>query len=80
MVIDGLSAQRIRCYLHRWATWWVRTAQSWQYQDLLGWFLNVCWDITPAAYAAGLLHQSASKAADHDQALALSTIGFLATA
>ena len=80
MVIDGLSARRIRSYLHRWATWWVRTAQSWQYQELLEWFLNVCWDFTPAAYATGLFHQASRKAANHEHALALSTQGFLATA
>lgn len=61
MVIDGLSAQRIRRYLHRWATWWVRTTASWQYQDLLEWFLQVCWDFNPAAYAAGLLHHNMIK-------------------
>lgn len=55
MVIDGLSARRIRNYLHRWVTWWVRTT-GWQYPDLLEWFLQVCWDFNPAAYAAGLLH------------------------
>ena len=57
MVIDGLSARRIRAYLHRWALWWMRTSQSWQYQELLEWFLEVCWDIAPAAYAAGLVRQ-----------------------
>ena len=25
----------------------------WQYQELFGWFLEVCWAIAPAAYAAG---------------------------
>ena len=47
MVIDGVSPHRIRSYLHRWAMWWVRTTQSWQYQELIEWFLNVCWDFTP---------------------------------
>ena len=61
MVIDGLSARRIRRYLHRWVTWWVRTTESWQYQDLLEWFLQVCWDFNPAAYAAGLLHHDLIK-------------------
>ena len=55
MVNSGVSPRRIRSYLHRWSTWWVGTAQSWQYQELLEWFLNVCWDSEPAAYAAGLL-------------------------
>ena len=33
-------------------------AQSWQYQELLEWFLNVCWDLKPAAYAAGLFYKA----------------------
>ena len=49
-----------------WSTWWVGTAQSWQYQELLEWFLNVCWDLKPAAYAAGLLHHAMIKTANHD--------------
>ena len=79
MVIDGLSARRIRSYLHRWALWWVRTSQSWQYQELLGWFLEVCWDIGPAAYAAGLLQQ-AIKRAYYDLVPDLSAVGSPATA
>ncbi len=27
--------------------WWARSTQSWQYQELLEWFLNVCWDFSP---------------------------------
>ena len=79
MVVDGLSARRIRAYLHRWALWWVRTSQSWQYQELLGWFLEVCWDIGPAAYAAGLLQQ-AIKRAYYDLVPDLSAVGSPATA
>lgn len=56
MVIDGVSLPRITSYLHRWSTWWVRTSESWDYQELLGWFFNACWDHNPAAgFAAGLL-------------------------
>ena len=79
MVIDGLSARRIRIYLHCWALWWVRTSQSWQYQELLKWFLEVCWDIGPAAYAAGLLQQ-AIKRAYYDLVPDLSAVGSPANA
>ena len=33
MVNSGVSPWRIRSYLHRWSTWWVGTAQSWQHQE-----------------------------------------------
>ena len=59
MVIDGVSPCRISSYLYRWSTWWVRTTESWDYQDLLGWFLNACWEPSPAAsFAAGLLDKA----------------------
>ena len=75
----GLSARRIRSYLHRWALWWVRTSQSWQYQELLGWFLHVCWDYSPAAYAAGLL-QHAIERPYYDLLPNLSAVGSPANA
>jgi hypothetical protein len=78
MVNSGVSPCRIRSYLHRWSTWWVGTAQSWQYQELLEWFLNVCWDLKPAAYAAGLLHHAMIKTANHDSVTP--SPGFHATA
>ena len=80
MVNSGVSPCRIRSYLHRWSTWWVGTAQSWQYHELLEWFLHMCWDLTPANYAIGLLHQDTTKAANHDHAPVLSTSGFHAAA
>ena len=76
MVIDGLSARRIRRYLHRWAMWWVRASKSWQYQELLAWFLQACWDLNPVAYAAGLLQHAIKKA----YVPVLSAVGFHATA
>ena len=78
MVNSGVSPCRIRSYLHRWSTWWVGTAQSWQYQELLEWFLQVCWDLKPAAYAAGLIHHAIMKAANHDSVMP--SPGFHATA
>lgn len=80
MVIDGLSACRIRCYLHRWASWWVGTAQIWQYQELLEWFLNVCWDRNAAAYAAGLLHRSTNEIDQYHVRAHSAFLGFQATA
>ena len=80
MVKSEVSPRRIRSYLHRWSTWWVGTAQSWQYHELLEWFLHVCWDLTPARYAIGLLHQFTTKAEPHDQAPVLSTPDLYATA
>lgn len=55
MVIDGSSTQQIRNYLHRWVTWWVNASETWQHQELLNWFLDVCWDANIAAHAASLL-------------------------
>ena len=78
MVNSGVSPCRIRSYLHRWSTWWVGTAQIWQYQELLEWFLQVCWDLKPAAYAAGLIHHAIMKAANHDSVMP--SPGFHATA
>ena len=56
MVIDGTSSRRTRNYLHRWVMWWAMTSETWQYQELLQWFIDVCWHEQTAAYAAGL-HQ-----------------------
>ena len=36
MVNDGFSTRRIKRYLSRWCSWWVRSSQSWQYEALLG--------------------------------------------
>lgn len=51
MVIDEVSPRRIRNYLHRWAAWWVKTSDAWQYQELLQWFIDVCWNTQVTAYA-----------------------------
>lgn len=61
MVISEVSPRRIMSYLHRWALWWVRTTKDWQYQELLVWFLESCWEATPAAYAAELLQRELMK-------------------
>lgn len=62
MVIDGVSPRRISSYLQRWATWWVRTAQSWSFQALLGWFIDACWELNPAlTFATGLLYKTTNN-------------------
>lgn len=58
MVNDGVSLRRIKSYLRHWCAWWVRSSQSWQYQDLLGWFLQVCRDVSVRKIAAALLEES----------------------
>jgi hypothetical protein len=54
MVITGTSSRRIRCYLHRWVTWWTMTSTTWHYQELLRWFMDVCWYEAAAHYATAL--------------------------
>jgi len=54
MVIDEVSPRRIIKYLHRWVTWWAMTSNTWQYHELLQWFIDVCWEETVAIYAGGL--------------------------
>jgi RNA-directed DNA polymerase len=54
MVIDEVSPRRIRNYLHRWVMWWAMTSNTWQYQQLLQWFIDVCWHKLVAAYATAL--------------------------
>ncbi len=36
-------------------------SESWLYQDLLLWFLSVCWDEHAAADATGLLHRRVTQ-------------------
>lgn len=61
MVESGVSPPRIKSYLYRWCTWWVRTSGSWEYHELLEAFLKVCWTSAPAVYAAALLSQALRK-------------------
>ena len=58
MVNDGFSTQRIKRYLSRWCSWWVRSSQSWQYQELLGWFIHACRDVKVVQIATALLDAS----------------------
>jgi hypothetical protein len=68
MVIDGTSARRTRNYLHRWIAWWVGTSKTWCYQELLQWFIDVCWHKQTADYAAALcqLHLKTLRTTETD--------------
>ena len=58
MVTDGVSLRRIKSYLRRWCAWWVKSSQSWQAQELLVWFLEVCWDTTAASIATDVIRET----------------------
>jgi hypothetical protein len=55
MVYDGFSTRRIKSYLRRWAAWWVMTAETWKYEQLLTWFIDLCWDVHATSHAKNLL-------------------------
>lgn len=57
MVNTGVSLRRIRRYLHHFVIWWVKTVEIWHYEELLHSFIATCWEINPAAIAAGLLQK-----------------------
>ena len=61
MIKNGFSTLQIRAYLHRFLLWWQITSETWQYHELIEWFVATCWDVKPTAYAAGLLHRHFSK-------------------
>ena len=61
MVNDGVSLHRIKSYLRRWCSWWVRSSQSWQYQELLGWILHVCRDSKVVQITIALLQESTTQ-------------------
>lgn len=55
MVSSGFSTRRIRSYLHHFVLWWANTTSTWNYEELIHWFCEACFDLIPAAYATGLL-------------------------
>jgi hypothetical protein len=61
MVTIGISTNRIRRYLHKFLLWWAKTSGTWTYHELIDWFIKSCWDINPAAHAAGLLKRYFTK-------------------
>lgn len=42
MVADQVSPAKIRNYFSRWLCWWTKTSTSWDYQELLQQFIEVC--------------------------------------
>lgn len=58
MVNDGVSLLKTRNYLHRFVHWWANTSSVWQYEELLKWFMDACWEQPPAAIAAWLLQRA----------------------
>ena len=57
IVNSGVSLRKIRRYLHHFVIWWVKTVEIWHYEELLHSFIDTCWEINPAAIAAGLLQK-----------------------
>jgi len=55
MVQTGSSARQIKSYLNRFIYWWANTSEIWKYEELVIQFIETCWAINTAAYAAGLL-------------------------
>lgn len=54
MVATGFSAKQIKKYLKHWALWWVKTAETWDIEALLSWFIETCWQPPIAAIAERL--------------------------
>lgn len=55
MVADGLSAPKTKNYFLRWVRWWVKTANTWDFQTLVELFISTCWYDTPVAIATAVL-------------------------
>jgi hypothetical protein len=54
-IVLRVSTRHIRKCLARWIQWWNETVDDWSKNELIQWFCRACFEITPAAYAAGLL-------------------------
>ena len=61
MVHDGFSIQSIRRYLHRFVLWWVNTAETWTYDEILILYQETCWNKRLAMFAEELRMQYAVK-------------------
>ncbi len=40
------------------ATWWVKSSQRWQYEEIMRWFIQACWDSAAKDIAATILRSS----------------------
>ena len=52
--IQDIGWQRTR----RFCQWWVMTTESWNYQQMLNWITEVCWDNGIASIARSLIAPS----------------------
>ena len=52
MVADQVSPAKIMRYFVQWARWWVKTANTWDFQTLVEQFINTCWQPETASIAA----------------------------
>ena len=55
MVADQVSPAKIKRYFVQWARWWVKTANTWDFQSLVEQFIMACWQEAPAKIAADVL-------------------------
>ena len=55
MVADQVSPAKITRYFVQWARWWVKTANTWDFQTLVEQFINTCWQPETASIAADVL-------------------------
>jgi len=55
MVADQVSPAKIKRYFVQWARWWVKTANTWDFQSLVEEFIRACWQEAPALIAADVL-------------------------
>lgn len=58
MVVTGFSTLEIKKYLKHWAEWWVKSAETWDVETLLSWFIKTCWRGSIATYAKDLYQQN----------------------
>jgi len=61
MIDSGTSTRRIRRYLHDWLRWWANSSNTWKYHELLAWFLETCWSISPVGFAIELMQRHFSR-------------------
>jgi hypothetical protein len=55
MVEDQVSPAKIKNYFVQWARWWVKTANTWDFQSLVEQFISTCWQKEAASIAADVL-------------------------
>ncbi len=72
MVADQVSPAQIKRYFVQWARWWVKTANTWDFQSLVEEFIRTCWQEAPAKLATDVLsHYITELYSDSRQPLAV---------